>query len=471
MHDALIRRYHALPPSMRSLIASARGVYLRAWRYGPETDSLRDEALARDYWTAKEWNSWREERLSNLLHRCVTRVPYYREQWAARRRRGDKASWELLENWPVLEKETLRQRPMDFVAEDCSVKRMYHEHTSGTTGKSLDLWFSRSTVRRWYALFEARCRQWNGLSRNDNWGITGGQLVTPVDQSVPPFWVWNAPLHQLYLSSYHLNPSNISAYVDAMGKYGIRYLVGYPSALHTIAREILEQGLSLRPLECVLSNAEPLFDNQRRDIATAFHCAVRDTYGLAEMVAAASECSYGRMHLWPEVGTVEVETGHGSGSDEGTGELISTGLLNADMPLVRYRLGDRGSLAPPNLKCECGRSLPILGQIEGRNDDLLYTVDGRVIGRLDPVFKARLPIHEAQIIQEALAVIRVRYIPAHDFTQADGASLIERIRQRMGNVEVILEEVQAIPRTGNGKFKAVICHVPETERERFRSRR
>ena len=38
------------------------------------------------------------------------------------------------------------------------------------------------------------------------------------------------------------------------------------------------------------------------------------------------------------------------------------------------------------------------------------------IGRLDPIFKARLPVREAQIIQEALNRVRVRYIPADDFT-------------------------------------------------------
>ena len=33
---------------------------------------------------------------------------------------------------------------------------------------------------------------------------------------------------------------------------------------------------------------------------------MRDTYGMAEMVAAASECDHGRLHLWPEAGVVEV---------------------------------------------------------------------------------------------------------------------------------------------------------------------
>jgi len=37
----------------------------------------------------------------------------------------------------------------------------------------------------------------------------------------------------------------------------------------------------------------------------------------------------------------------------------------------------------------------------------------------------------------------------------------------MGDLEVVLEEVSAIPRGPNGKFRAVICQLPPEERERI----
>lgn len=468
MRDSLLERYHNLPPFLRSVAASVRGGYLRAWRYGPRTDQLRDEALARERWTPKEWQVWREERVALLLHRAVTRVPYYRAHWAERRQRGDTASWELLENWPLLDKEALREAPAAFVADDRSLSRMFHDHTSGTTGKSLDLWFTRGTVQMWYALFEARCRHWNGVSRHDRWAIFGGQLVAPVEQTEPPFWVWNALLHQLYVSAYHLAPRHIASYVEALRRYRIRYIVGYPSAIHALAREMLAQGLRGPRLDFVLANAEPVLEQQRREIAEAFGCPVRETYGMAEIVAAASECEHGKMHLWPEAGEVEVVDESGCREKDGVGELVCTGLLNADMPLIRYRVGDRGEIASPNVSCSCGRTLPILSAIDGRVDDILYTADGRMVGRLDPVFKSRMPIREAQVVQEALGLIRVRYVPAHGFSPADGESLADRVRDRMGPVKVVLEEVDSIPRTNNGKFRAVICNLSREERERVR---
>ena len=466
MRNALLKRYHRLAPLLRNIAASARGGYLRAWRYGPRTDALRDEALARETWTSAEWEKWQQESLARVLHRAATRVPYYREYWASRRRKGDNASPEILSNWPLLEKDALRRNPEAFVADDRSISRMFHDHTSGTSGKSLDLWLSRDTVQRWYALFEARCRQWNGVSRHDRWAIVGGQLVAAVEQTEPPFWVWNAPLHQLYLSAYHLAAQYIESYVKALRTYQIRYLVGYPSALHSIARGMLAQNLAAPRLEVVLTNAEPLLERQRIEIGKAFGCPVRETYGLAEIVASASECRHGKLHLWPEAGVMEILPAEDGSDQQHSGEIVSTGLLNADMPLIRYRIGDRGRLASPTESCQCGRTLPIVTSIDGRVDDVLYTVDGRAVGRLDPVFKSRLPIHEAQIVQEALDVVRVRYVPAAGFSTADGQSLIERIRERMGPVRVLLDEVAAIPRTANGKFRAVICQLSEEERRR-----
>src|SRR6185312_5679053 len=133
----LVGLYHRLPTPARNAAAAMRGLYLRAWRYGSETDCMADEAIDREQWSAAQWSEWRAERLSALLERAATRVPYYREQWAARRRAGDRASRELLENWPILEKETVRRLGVGLLADDCESGKMFHEHTSGTTGTSL----------------------------------------------------------------------------------------------------------------------------------------------------------------------------------------------------------------------------------------------------------------------------------------------------------------------------------------------
>ena len=89
MSDRALRIYHSLPSPARSAAASLRGLYLRSWRYGPQSEELVAEALERDSWSAARWDAWRSERIARLLHRAATRVPYYRSIWAERRRAGD----------------------------------------------------------------------------------------------------------------------------------------------------------------------------------------------------------------------------------------------------------------------------------------------------------------------------------------------------------------------------------------------
>lgn len=450
--------YHRLPALPKSVVASARGYQLRSWRYGKETEKLVETILERDSWTPENWRSWREERLARILDRAARRVPYYREYWRERRRKGDNATWERLENWPVLEKSTLRHRNSEFVADDQNPRRMFHDHTSGTTGTAVNLWASTDTVRLWYAMFEARGRRWYGVSRKDRWAIFGGQLVTAASRKRPPFWVWNAGLKQLYLSSYHLRPDFAAHYVRAMAANKVRYILAYPSAVYSLAQHASREDCRSLSLNVIVTNAEPLLAHQRTAIEEAFGCAVRETYGMAETVAAASECDSGRLHMWPDTGIVEY-------SDDGPpGDLICTGLINTDMPLIRYRVGDCGQ--PVEGSCTCGKTLSLFGGIEGRSDDVLFTSDGRRVGRLDPVFKNDLSISEAQIVQISLNEVLVKVVPESGFSDRSKKELANRIRERMGDIAVSFEELSEIPRTARGKFKAVVCELSGEERAR-----
>ncbi len=464
MNDTVMKLYNESPAPVRSAVASIRGYYLRAWRYSGDTERLVAEALSRESWTQAQWTAWQDSRLGFLLRRAANDVPYYRALWAERRRRGDLRSPEYLDHWPVLEKEEIRRNARAFIADDCSPARMFHEHTSGTTGKPLDMWFTRETVRNWYAVFEARWRRWYGISLYDRWAILGGQLVTPVGQRTPPFWVWNAGLRQLYMSSYHLSPEFIPRYLDAMRRYGVRYVWGYSSSLFALADVMLRLKMTgVRPVVAV-TNAEPLYAHQREVITAAFGCPVRETYGMTEIAVAAGECGHGTMHLWPEVGFVEILEGETAVPAGQSGDLVCTGLMNPDMPLIRYRVGDRATRPPREFACACGRLLPSLSSIEGRSDDVLRTVDGRPVGRLDTIFKGNLPVREAQIIQDGVDHVTVLYVPTDAYTAEAGQSIVERLRARMGEIRVTLEPVERIPRSANGKFRAVVNRIPAAAR-------
>ncbi|MEL7060187.1 MAG: AMP-binding protein [Acidobacteriota bacterium] len=445
--------YHALPYPLKVVAASARGLQLRGWRYGAETERLVREALARDGWSAAQWAAYQERRLATVLTIARHRVPAYRRLW--RGRTGDPTR---LRDWPLLDKDALRADPESFLVEGLDRRRLYREGTSGSSGTPLSLWFRRETVRFWYALVEARSRRWHGVNDRDRWAILGGQLVARPGRARPPYWVWNAALRQLYLSAFHLGPRSADAYVAAMADHGVRHLYGYTAALDTLAREIGDRSAARAlDLAVVITNAEPLLAHQRARIEEVFGAPVRENYGMAELVAAASECEEGRLHWWPEVGVAEVLDDDLQPVAPGeAGELIATGLLGDVQPLIRYRVGDRVTAAPPDTRCPCGRSLPILDRVEGRHEEAIATLDGRKVNRFDAVFKGRLPVREAQIEQVAADRVVVRLVIDEGYDARAAALVRARMHDRIGRAMTVdLEPVERIERGPNGKFQMV----------------
>src|SRR5690606_16212367 len=325
---------------------SVYGAYLNYWRYGSAHERLVGEALAREQWSAEHWQTWSAEQLRQMLKHAADNVPYYRDQWQQRRRRGDDSSVDELANWPVLSKDSLRGGGEAFIADGVQRGSLFELQTSGTSGTPITTRRSRDTMRAWYALVEARWRRWYGVTRRDNWAILGGQEVTPLERTTPPFWLWNSAGNQLYLSSLHLKPEHAAAYVGALRQYGVVHIYSYSSSLAQLAGMVLDQGLDAPRLKVAVTNAEGLEPYQREVITAAFGCAVHTSYGMSEAIAGASECEHGRLHLWPEAGFVEVlgadDTPLAAGE---SGRLVCTGLLNQDMPLIRYDVGDRGALS------------------------------------------------------------------------------------------------------------------------------
>jgi len=422
-----------------------------------------EDAIERESWTRQQWEAWHAEKLELMLHHAVTHVPFYQKYWQVQRRNGSKVSWKYLENWPVLEKERVRNSPQAFISDNIRVRNLYVDQTSGTTGRPTLIYESRETVQKWFALFEARIRRWYNVSYKQRWAIFGGQKVVPLDKKSPPFWVHNLGLNQLYFSVFHISSDTAINYVEALNRFSPTHLIVYPSSLSVLANHVLEQNLKPPKMQVIFSNSEKLLPHQKELIEQAFHSPVVDTYGMTELVSGASECAYGAMHFWPEMGIIELldhQTKEFIQSDHRSGEFIFTGLFNEDMPLIRYRNGDAGYLPTWDCSCECGKGLPKFGEIFGRQNDLIVTPDGRDLYLLDSLFNG-FPIVEVQVIQEAIDKLHLLVVPEKLYqTNVHDAAMINRMQAYVGKtVRVKVELVDCISRNGNGKFKPYLSLV------------
>jgi phenylacetate-CoA ligase len=125
------------------------------------------------------------------------------------------------------------------------------------------------------------------------------------------------------------------------------------------------------------------------------------------------------------------------------------------MPLIRYRSGDTVTLA--GATCRCGSPQPAIHEVTGRTDDLLLLPDGRVIGRLDPVFKGLRGLVEVQIVQERPDGVVLNVVPGRGYDESVETAMVRALGDRLGpSVHIRVHLVDGIPRTERGKFRAVV---------------
>ncbi len=76
-----IEIFQRLPYPLKVIAASLKGSYLQRLRYGDDLEHQVLQALDRETWDADKWEAWRGERLSLVLDRAATKVPYYQKFW------------------------------------------------------------------------------------------------------------------------------------------------------------------------------------------------------------------------------------------------------------------------------------------------------------------------------------------------------------------------------------------------------
>ncbi len=454
--EALYRRS---PVAVQHAMATAFGVRERALRHGGGYRAFTAE-LDRDQWlAADELQAVQDRRLRAMVSFCATAVPHWRDLFARLRlAAGDLRTAADLAALPVLEKEEVRAAPQRFRPEH-PTERLITWTTGGTTGTPLRCSVVPSAVQYNAAAYEVRFRRWAGIRPGARMASINGRVIVPIEQRQPPFWRRNLAFNQLYLSGWHLTPDNLPSYVERLARFAPEVIVGYVSTVHVLARHLLDHGRAgeLRP-RAVLVSSETLFPWLRDDIEAAFGCRVFNGYSLNELTAFVSECPAGSMHVSPEYGVIEAMAGPGDAH-----ELVTTGLFNRAMPLLRYRTGDLVRPAPTDAgACPCGRHLPVLGEIVGRVDDRVVTPEGGVVGpaALSLAFQASPGLRQAQVVQDSAEEVHVLLRADAGFGPAEEVQLRGALRSRLGpTIAITFERVADIPRTSAGKERLIVSRL------------
>lgn len=240
------------------------------------------------------------------------------------------------------------------------------------------------------------------------------------------------------------------------------YLLTYPNNLAALLQEFERQEINLSQLRQVRSIGETLTPALRETTRHTLHVEIADTYSSQEAGIIALQCpESGMYHLMSESLIVEVLDNNGLPCAPGQiGRVVITDLHNFATPLIRYNIGDYAETGPA---CPCGRGLPTLKRIVGRERNLLLLPDGR---RHWPLFGTHqfgdiAPIRQYQVIQRDRELLEVRLVSDKCVSKEQEKRLGEIIHTSLGFPFQLrfIYFPDKIPCSPGGKFEEFVCEV------------
>ncbi|MBN2201386.1 phenylacetate--CoA ligase family protein [bacterium] len=403
------------------------------------------------YFPRAEQDALQWSLLSTLLDHCFAEVPGYRECW---RRLGlcreDFRSAADIVRFPVISKKDVRTDPQSFRSNRFASYRPKPMRTTGTTGSPLEVyWDSGSNAMELAA-------QW----RHYSW--FGYRLGTPFldirfhKHRPSGRWAWNWKCRGLETCIRLWDDSNAEELARELKRRGVRLWRGHPTAVYELCRLFERRGITQPKPSCIITVGHLLLDYERDFMQKWAGVTVGDSYGLTEHTALICRCPAGSYHIAPEYGLIEILREDDSTAAPGEeGRIVSTGLHNMAFPLIRYDTGDR-AVASAEV-CSCGRTLPVVRELAGRNDDRLIDRNGRRIASLHRMFKYSDGVRCSQIVQNEAGVIEAYVVPADGFSDRDGSRIIAEFKRELGDdMKVRLHVVQELPFPPEGKFKFAV---------------
>jgi len=451
--------YDRAPGPARHLLTSARGWVLTRLRYSRETFAILDGLRGHESWNSGQVADHQLRGLRRTISHALDSVPFYADY-----PRVELRSFDDLKRLPVIDREHILGNQDRLLSRTVPAGRRIRAGTTGTTGASLRVAYSENLARHNWA-FLLRQWAWAGVAPREPRVTFQGPRVVPAQRNEPPYWAYNVPERQVLMSIFHLSGRTAPSYLDFLRRHCGEVLEGFPSVLGILADFAIEAGVGI-PMRAIFTSGEPLYPHLRAKIERVFGAGVFDSYGMTEYCGLVQECERGQMHLAPEYGFLEILDEDGSPTKPGReGYFVWTGFLNDAMPLIRYRIGDRGRWQDGG-PCACGRTFPLVVPTITRESDILRCPDGRLFSAraLNQLLKQSNSFRCCQFIHDRPNRVVVRAVPRGAFQNGQTADDLMQIRSDLqdllgSSMQVAAElAIDPLSRLG-GKIPLIVSEV------------
>jgi len=427
-------------------------------RYGGNYRHYRKLYKERNNWTREQLEHDQAARFSQIVAFAQKESTFYEKLY----RDIPKASQlKHITELPIVSKEMLR-KAIDTVYTIPKNEAVVSK-TGGTTGKSLEVLFTKDNFQERFALldnFRSICGY--ELGKKTAW-FSGKSLLTPRDIKKNRFWKTDLYHKVRYYSTFHIKDEYLAHYIQDLKKFKPEFLVGFPSNMYEIAKFGLSKGFNFPEgiIKGVFPTAETVTPQSRQTIERFFKTKLYDQYASSEGAPFIFECRNGNLHLELQSGVFEVLDANNEPAK--TGRLITTSFTTYGTPLIRYDIGD--SLVLSDRTCDCGNNNPLVEEILGRIDDFVYSPEnGKInLGNISNTLKDTKGIVRFQAVQNELNCLIVKTIVDDSVYDASvEKKFIANWRERIGNgMQLEIVYVNEIPVAKSGKYRMVENNIKD----------
>lgn len=315
-----------------------------------------------------------KQKLERIVKSAYSEVPFYMNILHERNKSIDDILNGDFESLPFTEKNKIVERSGDVISARYIPKYISKEllfsRTSGSTGKYMDIYWEKADFTKSMLPLWIMRKKYYGILPTDRmccfYTIQEANIKNEQDEyKEENAWIF---------SKVNLSTARIIEIYKKMCEFKPKWLILQPSIAVLLCQCIKTNSLKgLDSVEYIEFNGEILTDEVRKLTKEIFDCNIANQYGANEFNSIAYECPYGNMHVLDSNVYVEVIDENGKSVTDKSGDICVTTLTNNAMPLIRYKIGDIGTIS--ERKCKCGNCSKVISLMSGRKNDFVICED------------------------------------------------------------------------------------------------